>query len=172
MNEVYRHTSTVMGTVVTIEVVGSFDDAEAAGQCRTAVAEAFEWFQRVETTCTRFDPDSELMRLTARIGEPTEVSPMLFEAVQFARAVAEDTGGAFDPTVGRVMEARGFNREHRTGREVHTPIAGTDGLVSYRDIELDGRSRTIALRRPLILDLGAVAKGMAIDMAARELAPL
>ena len=37
--------------------------------------------------------------------------------------------------------------------------------------ELDSECRTIGLRRPLTLDLGAVAKGLAIDMAARELEP-
>jgi thiamine biosynthesis lipoprotein len=37
---------------------------------------------------------------------------------------------------------------------------------------LDQRNRTIRLAKPLILDLGAVAKGMAVDWAARELASL
>ncbi|HEY0492337.1 MAG TPA: FAD:protein FMN transferase, partial [Candidatus Dormibacteraeota bacterium] len=40
------------------------------------------------------------------------------------------------------------------------------------DIVLDERLRTITLRRQLLIDLGAVAKGLAIDLAARELAPL
>ena len=39
-------------------------------------------------------------------------------------------------------------------------------------MEIDCDARTITLRAPLVLDLGAVAKGLAIDMAARELAPL
>ena len=43
--------------------------------------------------------------------------------------------------------------------------------VSYRDVELDPDRGTITLRRPLTLDLGAVAKGLAVDAAARELAP-
>ena len=36
-------------------------------------------------------------------------------------------------------------------------------------MELDPEHRTITLRRPLTLDLGAVAKGLAVDAAAREL---
>ena len=47
-----------------------------------------------------------------------------------------------------------------------------DDPVSYRDVRLDPSRKTITLLRPLILDLGAVAKGLAIDMAARELRPL
>jgi thiamine biosynthesis lipoprotein len=68
------------------------------------------------------------------------------------------------------METRGFNREHRTRTIVRTPLA-PGGDASYRDVALDPDHQTIALLHPLILDLGAVAKGFAIDMAARELGP-
>ena len=44
--------------------------------------------------------------------------------------------------------------------------------MSYRDVLLDPEQRTITLRRPLLLDLGGVAKGLAVDLASRELAPL
>jgi thiamine biosynthesis lipoprotein len=68
------------------------------------------------------------------------------------------------------MEARGFDRHDRSG--VITSSAGTsDQEASYRDVELDPERKAILLRRPLTLDLGAVAKGLAIDAAARELAP-
>jgi thiamine biosynthesis lipoprotein len=46
-----------------------------------------------------------------------------------------------------------------------------DDDVSYRDVQLDPDRRTITLLRPLTLDLGAVAKGLAVDTAARELEP-
>jgi len=76
--------------------------------------------------------------------------------------VAEESGGAFDPTVGKRMAARGFNREHR----IDAAIADA---VSYRDVRIDRERRTITLLRPLTLDSGAVAKGLAVDAAAREL---
>jgi thiamine biosynthesis lipoprotein len=56
--------------------------------------------------------------------------------------VAEETGGAFDPTL----------------------------QGSFRDLEFDAESSSVTLRRPVSLDLGAVAKGLAVDMAARDLA--
>jgi thiamine biosynthesis lipoprotein len=111
------------------------------------------------------------MQLTTEIGVPVPVSALLYEAVQFAVAVAEESQGAFDPTIGHPMEARGFNREYRTGQMVRTDLDPVS-LVSYRDVRLDPGQKTITLLRPLILDLGAVAKGLAIDMAARELSPL
>jgi thiamine biosynthesis lipoprotein len=135
------------------------------------VKPAFDWFHRVEACCSRFDAKSELMRLTARIGVPVPVSAIVYQAVQFALTMAEESGGAFDPTVGHAMEMRGFNREHRTGLVVETRI-DPDGPVSFRDVHLDPKRQTITIDRPLVLDLGAVAKGLAIDLAAHELGPL
>lgn len=146
-----------MGTLVSIEV----DASEAA------VERAFGWFREIEEHCSRFSSTSELRQLTP--GQPVAASPILFEAVRFALLVAEESAGAFDPTVGHRMAARGFNRNHRTGEVTEAPAISQD--VSFRDIELDAESQTILLRRPLTLDLGAVAKGLAVDAAARELAP-
>ena len=162
-----------MGTFVTIDVV---DDGQATertlAEREDAVARAFSWFRTLEATCTRFDPNSELMQLAAAAGRPVSVSPLLFEAVRFALEVASDTDGAFDPTVGRTMESRGFNREHRTGETVQSPIGAGDQPVTFRDVEIDERTHSITLHQPLILDLGAIVKGLAVDMAARELAAL
>jgi thiamine biosynthesis lipoprotein len=152
----------VMGTIVTIHVVRC--DSEGA------IERAFGWFHEIEDRCTRFDQSSELMRLTARAGVPVAASAILYEAVRFALMVAEESGGAFDPTVGHRMEARGFHREYKTGEIVHSAIAAGED-VSYKDVQLDPDRKTILLRRPLTLDLGAVAKGLAVDTAARELEP-
>lgn len=150
-------TEAVMGTIVSIEV-----DAPAATTKR-----ALDWFHLVEAHCSRFDAASELRQLP--VGKATPASPVLFEAVRFALMVAEETDGAFDPTVGGRMAARGFNRHYLT-REV-TSGPGWEAGVSFRDVEIDEHDRTIVLHRPLTLDLGAVAKGLAIDAAACELRP-
>jgi thiamine biosynthesis lipoprotein len=179
-------TSVAMGTFVTIDTPPGFD---------AAVDRAFGWFREIEARCSRFDAASELTQLSQRVGEAVPVSPIVFEAVRFALAVAEDTDGAFDPTVGAAMAARGFDRNYRTGERVAGSTSrgsnaprnpayeptdvgrvppstqstrGGPG-VSYRDVEVDVDRQTITLLRPLMLDLGAVAKGLAIDMAAREL---
>ena len=169
-NEVVR-TVALMGTFVTVHVVG--DIAGRGGETETtqserAVDRALDWFYKIEECCTRFEAGSEVMRLATRVGVRVPVSTILFEAVQFALAVAEETDGAFDPTVGYAMESLGFNREHRTGQTIRTPLH-SNFRVSYRDVRLDAEGQTITLLRPLILDLGAVAKGLAVDLAAREL---
>lgn len=159
-----------MGTIVTIDVPDHAVPPSARSERDEAVDRAFEWFREVERICTRFGPDSELVRLSARPGVAIAVSSVLFEATRFALAVAEATDGAFDPTIGLTMERRGFNREHRTGEVVTTAI-NEQAAATYRDVAIDERRGTITLQRPLLLDLGAVAKGMAIDLASRELAP-
>jgi thiamine biosynthesis lipoprotein len=166
--DAHSRTVVAMGTFVTIKVVAR--QAERSRGWEEAVERAFNWFHAIEERCSRFDPSSELMQLTAHAGAAVPVSAIVYEAVRFALAVAEETGGAFDPTVGHQLEERGFNREHRSGATIRTPIP--PGPVSYRDVVLDPDRQTITLVRPLILDLGAVAKGLAIDMAVRELQPL
>jgi thiamine biosynthesis lipoprotein len=148
----------LMGTIVTIATVGEHPDA---------VAGAFEWFREVEARCSRFDRHSELSKLSAATGQHLHVSDLVFEALRFAIHVAEITGGAFDPVVGGAMLARGFNRHYITGEPVE-PCADSDG-ATFRDIDIDAKEKTVTLRRPLVLDLGAVAKGLAIDLAAKEL---
>ena len=150
-----------MNTVVTLYVVRPEAPAEAFDR-------AFGWFHEIENRCSRFDPASEIMQLCARPGEAIEVSPLLFEAVRFARIVAEESGGAFDPTQGARLAELGFNRHHVTGEPVR---AHTGSAATYRDIELDANRRTILLHRSLTLDLASVVKGLAVDLAARELAP-
>jgi thiamine biosynthesis lipoprotein len=167
----YLRTAVLMDTHVTIQVVGHGSNPQQECERDEMVARAFEWVRRVEGCCTRFDPSSELARLTTQIGTAVPVSDLLFEAIRFAVAVAEETSGAFDPTIGWSMEARGFNREYRTGQIVRHEQE-QENAVSYRDIRLDPALKTVTVLRPLGLDLGAVAKGLAVDMAARELAPL
>ena len=150
-----------MDTFVTIEVPGH--DADDA-----SVEPAFAWFAEIEAHCSRFNPQSELRQLIARAGQAVPVSVILFEAVRFALALAAETDGAFDPTVGRSMEKHGFNREYQTGRTVESAV-NPEISVTFRDVELDPENLTITLKRPLVLDLGAIAKGLAVDMAVREL---
>lgn len=155
-----------MDTVVTIQL--AVPPGQAA-RWAPLVERAFGWFAAVEAACTRFDPDSELARLSRHVGRPLPVSPILQQALRFALALAEATGGAFDPTVGARLEAAGLDRDYRTGQAVRLG-AQADPAATWHDVDLDLAAGTVTLRRPLLLDLGAVAKGLAVDLAAAELA--
>ncbi len=162
--ETHRRSALFMDTLVSLQV-RTCAPVEAI---EAPVVRAFGWFAEIERICSRFEPDSEVMRLTTQIGVPVPVSPILYTLVEFALAVAQASEGAFDPTVGHLLERRGFNRNYRTGQAIETVIA-PDRTPTYADVLLDPAARTITLRAPLILDLSAVAKGFAIDLAAREL---
>ncbi len=163
-DEVFTRTAILMDTFIAIEVIAPKGTPEPTA----AMERALGWFAEVEVRCSRFDPKSEVMRLTRFAGSPVKVSKVLFEVVRFAVAIAQASGGAFDPAVGHVLEARGFNRDYRTGQSVDTGL-DPEARPSFRDIRLDPARSTITLKRSLIVDLGGVAKGMAIDLAAKEL---
>src|ERR1700694_1707892 len=118
-----------MDTWVNVQVV-SDQPRELA---EPAVQRALAWFETVEHICTRFDPTSEVMLLLGKVGRRVRVSRLLFEVAAFAMDLAEQTGGAFDPTVGATLEQLGFNVNYRTGAEVHTAVAAD---ATYADVRL------------------------------------
>ncbi len=157
-----RKTKLYMDTVVDIKVVSRKSKEETEAK----INRAFQAFQKVEQACSRFSTESELMQASQIIGTPVAISPFLFEPLKFALEMAKLTEGLFDPTVGKVMEENGFNRQYLTGDIIDSPSAEA---VTYHDIELNEQTHTLLLKKPLVIDLGAVAKGFAIDLAANEL---
>ncbi|MEX2460599.1 MAG: FAD:protein FMN transferase [Paenibacillaceae bacterium] len=162
--QIWEHAALHMDTVVQMKVVS----AQSEASIRHALSLAFAAFCSVEEACSRFDHKSELRHLMTQIDIPVAVSPILFEALRFAWEVASLTDGAFDPTVGHIMEAHGFNHHYLTGEATRTAILATIS-ISYLDILLDEEQRTVRLLKPMVIDLGAVAKGLAIDLAKKEL---
>jgi thiamine biosynthesis lipoprotein len=168
----FEFVRTAMSTAVSVQIVGARADAEALA------AEAFAWFARVERACSRFDETSELLRLCRAGTPPTTVSPLLFEMLRVALAVADASAGAFDPTLGATLQTMGFDRHWQTSL-APAPIPGaldaagaaTGSTASrrWRAIHLDETHRTVRLDEPVLLDLGGIAKGFAIDLAARAL---
>jgi thiamine biosynthesis lipoprotein len=160
----YEFVSTAMSTTVSVQLVGAHPLAEALA------AEAMAWFRRIEATCSRFDDTSELTRLCRAAPATTAVSPLLFEVLRVALAVAAASEGAFDPTLGALLHAHGFDRHWQTGRTAPTPSPPPNGRAHWRDIVLHEPTGQVSLPTGVALDLGAVAKGFALDLARRALA--
>jgi thiamine biosynthesis lipoprotein len=161
----WTKTAVYMDTFITIKALSaSWTDAVAEER----IASAFAAFATVEHHCNRFDTGSELRQLCAKAGQPVAVSSLLLAAVNFAREVAAATDGSFDPTVGSALEAGGFNRDYKTGKMTHAGV-DSDIAATYRDIHINEIDGTITLGRPMLLDLGAVAKGLAVDLARQVL---
>lgn len=115
--------------------------------------------------------------LVAHICRTAHITPVRLDAEMFglfaeAEAVRVASGGAFDITIGRAMRRAGLHagEDERPGsglcsHEQPTAPAAPDRAAAR--IVLDESSRTIALGEPGIrLDLGAIAKGHALDIAA------
>src|ERR1051326_4935920 len=118
MNGAYVHSESLMGTVVTIEVIGHDRNFHERCEREATVRRAVTWFQRVEKALTRFDECSELRQLSARSGVPVTVSPILYEAVRISLTAAEATRGAFAPSAFPWWESVGFSRDFRSGQPV------------------------------------------------------
>jgi thiamine biosynthesis lipoprotein len=127
----------------------------------------------VDLAASRFRPDSELARLHRAGPGPRPVGPLLFEAVSIALDVAERTGGAVDPTVGQALLDLGYDRDYDevAAAPPTTPLAGAPGPApGWTAVSLDPDRRTIELPPGLRLDLGATAKALCADRAARRVA--
>jgi FAD:protein FMN transferase len=152
-----------LDTVVCFRLEGVDSDDPALA---SDLDQALRWIADVESACSRFDPSSEVSRLAQRTSEWIQVSPLLAGALDIALRLAAITDGAFDPAIGGALALRGPSRHYITG-ETWSPRDTCD--ASFHDIELDLERTRVRLRRPALLDLGAVAKGLAVDLAARAL---
>ena len=134
----------------------------------------------VDLACSRFRADSEIMALDTagpapggRPGwaGPVQVSPLLADAIGVALRAARVTDGDVDPTVGRAMDAIGYDRDFplvaAEGPAVKLRIAPVPG---WRQVEFDEAARLVSLPLGVRLDLGATAKAWAADRAATRLA--
>jgi thiamine biosynthesis lipoprotein len=123
----------------------------------------------IDRACSRFRADSELSRLNAARGRRTAVSALLMEAVQAAQRAARVTYGAVDPTIGGALVRAGYDRDFDAIKPSPRPVR----LVrapGWRVIEVDPEARTVRVPAGVVLDLGATAKALAADRAARAAA--
>ncbi|MBI3414557.1 MAG: FAD:protein FMN transferase [Verrucomicrobia bacterium] len=134
---------------------------------RAAAEEALEEIQRLDAQLSLYSPTSDISRLNASAAAgPVKVAPELFRLLRRAKTFHRETGGAFDITVGPLMRCWGFMRD--TGR-----LPSDEELTEARQkagmelIELDEKNFTVRFRRAgVMLDLGAIGKGYALERAA------
>ncbi len=127
---------------------------------------ALDVVEQLEGQLTVYDDESEVSRLnrTAHLG-PVAVEAGLFELLDRAVAIGRATAGAYDVTAGALSEAWGFTRGPR---RVPDPAALADARsrTGVGHLILDRSARTVAFRRPgLVINLGSIGKGYAIDRA-------
>ena len=99
--------------------------------------------------------------------EPVTVRADLIELLEQALHYAELSDGAFDPTIGPLVQLWGIGTDAQR-IPADEEIAAALKLVNWRDLVIDRGAGTAFLRREgMALDLGAIAKGYAGDEALR-----
>jgi thiamine biosynthesis lipoprotein len=155
----YHYEAPAMGTLFQCSLYAS--DASVAEDAWRA---AFDRIKALEDVASDYDEESELRRFCARpVGEWTQLSRDLERLLIRSRELFELTGGAFDPTVGPYV--RLWRRARRSGElPTQARIDAASTLVSMNLLELGaGQARTLA--EGMRVDLGAIAKGDALDQA-------
>src|SRR5690242_15794067 len=156
---IFSQSRNAMGTVFAIHLY-----ADTEQEALSFFEVAFEEVERLEETLSKFRPSSEICRINRLAAtQPIITDPEVFSLIDQSLRYSEQTGGAFDITVGPLMRTWGFFRD-----EGHFP--NVDDLNAARErtgfgkIILDRGTRTIQFDVPgMELDLGAIGKGYAVD---------
>ncbi len=123
---------------------------------------------RIDETCSRFRGDSELQEVNRQGGREVTLSPLLNQAVERAMWAARWTEGAVDPTVGTAMRLAGYDRDFATVAASGDPIRlVVQRVPGWELVEHSAMQRTLRVPADVELDLGATAKALASDLAAR-----
>ncbi len=134
---------------------------------RAAGEQALDEVERLEDQLSLYRPTSEISHVNRYAAErPVRVTPPVFALLAQARRLWEETHGTFDVTVGPLVRCWGFMGG--TG-QLPDPqaLAAARACVGMQWVGLDPLDCTVRFARPgLLLDLGAIGKGYAIDQAA------
>ncbi len=128
--------------------------------------------QDINAALSTYIPDSEISRLNAAPGDyEGQLGEHFAVVLDAALETGRITGGAYDVTVGPLVELWGFGADEFSGA-VPPPeaIAEARGAVGAGRLTWDTASRT--LRRPagMRVDLSSIAKGYAVDRLTELLA--
>lgn len=168
----YTRENFIMDTLISVKVYSS--DAELG---RKALDEAFAQFTRIGNLTDRFaaknltNPEiSDVYRINQYAGlKPVQVSEDTLAMLKRSNYFAGLSEGAFDVTVGPVIDLWGFGQDQYyvpADKELKSKLA----LVRYGTIVLDQAEKTVFLpAKGMEIDLGGIAKGYATDMAAQKL---
>jgi thiamine biosynthesis lipoprotein len=156
------------------QAMGTTYNVVAYGRDQTflseVVNEVFEEIDQLDAQMSNYQPQSELSVINREAARHAViVEPKLFALLQYSLRASADSDGAFDVTVGPLMKRWGFFRgqgrlpsQAEMSQVIHT--------IGYRHVHLDPAERTIRFDTPGVeIDLGGIAKGYAVDEAAKIL---
>jgi thiamine biosynthesis lipoprotein len=145
-----RRCRPLLGTFVDVACQGSPDDIDRA----------FAAIQKVHRLMSFHDPTSDVARMNRHAAhEPVKVHPWTWRVLKCAQEFSRKSDGVFDITIARQLVKWDY---------LPKPDARFCDDGSWRNIVLDDECN-IRFRRRVIVDLGGVAKGFAVDHAVEAL---
>jgi thiamine biosynthesis lipoprotein len=148
-----RRARPALGTIVDIRATGAPARILDAG-----IAAAFAAIEQVQRLMSFHEAGSDLSRLNRHAArEPVAVHPWTWQVLAAAKLLWEHTGGLFDCAVAPVLVAAGY-----LPMRDENPAASA--CAHMGDVQLH-TAHAVRFGRPLLLDLGGIAKGFAVDRA-------
>lgn len=132
--------------------------------------QSFAVIDTLEKRISTWKPDTEASRVNAKAAdEPVEVSAKFLELLLESKRAYEETDGAFDVTVGPLLELWGFYK-----RDGHLPtdeeLKEALDKVGMDKVIIDEQASTVRFLKPgMRLDFGGIGKGMALERMANVL---
>jgi len=159
-------TARTMGTYVRVTL--ATDDSSAA---ESDAVRALGVFRRVDSLMTNWTTTSEVARLNREaISAGTRVHPEVGTVLDASLRLWRESDGAYDITVEPLVRAWGFlggPRRVPGDEEIRAALA----RVGAQRMHYDSASRWLRFEEPGVrIDLGGIAKGYAVDVAAESLA--
>lgn len=147
-----------MGTTWQVRVVSDADPKRLRAGIQARLDE-------VVAQMSTWEQGSDISRYNrAPAGTVQDLPEAFFEVLDAALALAEDTGGAYDPTVGPLVNLWGFGPDgRRDAPPDDAAIAHVMARSGWRRLALDRDSRSIVQPGGLYLDLSSIAKGYGAD---------
>lgn len=146
-------------------------DSLTQGQLNELEAGLLDVLEQVDRSMSTYRDDSELMAFNqAPVGEWQPLSNELIEVLAISRSVAEASSGAFDVTIGGLVNLWSFGSEARP-QEIPDPETLQARLAEAgpESIEIDENGMQARRLRDVFVDLSGVAKGHATDRVAAYL---
>jgi thiamine biosynthesis lipoprotein len=159
-----------MGTAFHVKVISDRQGTDTAYAARLSAA-IEETLESVNQNMSTYLPDSELSRFNASGGEDRfAISTDTAAVFACALEIAESSGGAFDITVGPLVNAWGFGPNGRHQPPTNEELTALRSHVGYQKLRLDMEASTIQkIDAAVYCDLSALAKGFAVDQIAEAL---
>lgn len=137
---------------------------------RAAAEEALAEVARLEAMLSLYKPTSEISHINSRgAHEPVPVSAEVFSLLKRCIELNEQTKGTFDITIAPLMKCWRFVND--TGSvPTENEIVNACALVGIEQVKLNSPNSTVQLNHEgVMLDLGSIGKGYALEQASKLL---